>query len=247
MGGGAARGGRRLRAGRGAARRRASASASRRCARPGTTPSTRGRWASACSPTWRWPPGTRSTRSAPSGSSCSTGTCTTATAPTRSSTSRARCCSRASTSTRSIRAPGRCPTSAPGAGEGFSLNLPVPAGLGRGRVLRAGRARGAARRARVRPRPGAGLGRLRRPPRRPAGRLHARDLAPTRSSRARCSRSASRWATCSRAATTSTRWPARWRPRWRCWPRGGEPGAHPRGALVERAAAAVRPLLAGLG
>ena len=86
-----------------------------------------------------------------------------------------RCCSRASTSTRSSPARGRCPTSARAPGEGYSLNLPVPAGLGRGRVLRAGRARGAAGGARVRARPRARLGRLRRPPRRPAGRLHARD------------------------------------------------------------------------
>ena len=78
--------GRRLRAGRGAART-GNRSASPRCARPATTPSTRARWGSACSPTSRSPPATRS-RSAPSGCSCSTGTCTTATAPTRSSTSR---------------------------------------------------------------------------------------------------------------------------------------------------------------
>ena len=65
--GGAAGGGRRLRAGGDACWAAASARASRRCARRDTTPSTRGRWASACSRTWRWPPGTRSTRSAPSG------------------------------------------------------------------------------------------------------------------------------------------------------------------------------------
>ena len=42
----------------------------------------------------------------------------------------ARCCSRASTSTRSIPAPGRSSDVGSGEGEGYSMNLPVPAGSG---------------------------------------------------------------------------------------------------------------------
>ena len=95
-----------------------------------------------------------------------------------------------------------------GAGEGYSINLPVPAGSGEAAfcslvehvVLPAARA--------VRARPGAGLGRLRRPPRRPAGRLRARDVVVRASWRARrWRRSARRSAPCSRAATTWRRWP----------------------------------------
>ena len=136
LGGRAALRGRRVRAGRGAAGRRRSHRVLRRCGRRGTTPRPTARWASASSPTSPWRPATRSARSGPSACWCSTGTCTTATAPTRSSTPRPRCCSRASTSGRSIPGTGALADAGSGAGEGFTINLPVPAGAGRGRVAR---------------------------------------------------------------------------------------------------------------
>ena len=122
---------------------------------------------------------------APSGCSCSTGTCTTATAPTRSSTTRREVLF-ASLHQYPFY-PGTGPLSDVGAGRRRGL-LAQPAGaggLGRGRVLRlvehvvlpAARA--------VRPGAGARVGRLRRPSRRPARRLPARDLLVRGSWRAR--------------------------------------------------------------
>ena len=74
-------------------------------------------------------------------------------------------------------------------------------------------------RARVRARPDPGLGRLRRPPRRPAGRVQPRDrrLPPAGPARggARRPSSACPRARSSRAATTWTRSPSRRRRRWR--------------------------------
>ena len=87
--------------------------ASAACARPATTPSPPGRWASACSTTSRSPRAGRSTRTAPSACWSSTGTSTTATGPTTSSTPTPGCCSSRSTSRRCTRAPGRRTTSAP--------------------------------------------------------------------------------------------------------------------------------------
>ena len=134
----------------------------------------------------RRPRSTRSTRTSSRACSCSTGTCTTATGRTTSSTRRARCCSPASTSRRSIRAPARSRDVGSAEGEGYSINLPVPPGSGEEEwlslvehvVLPAARAVRAGARAR--------LGRLRRAPPRSAGELHARDLLVRASSRARC-------------------------------------------------------------
>ena len=105
------------------------------CARPATTPSATGRWASACSTTSPSPPATRSPPAAPSGCWCSTGTSTTATAPRRSSPPRPTCSTRASTSGRSIRAPAPAEYGGDGEGEGYTVNLPVPPGAGREEFL----------------------------------------------------------------------------------------------------------------
>ena len=84
--------------------RRSIAAASRSCARPATTRSPTGRWASACSTTWRSRRATRRRSSGSRGSRSSTTTCTTATARRRSSAATTRCSSSRSTSGRSIRA-----------------------------------------------------------------------------------------------------------------------------------------------
>ena len=217
LGGGAARRRRRLRARGVPARRGRARRASRRCARPGTTPSRRGRWASACSRTCRSPRATRSTRSGPSGCWCSTGTCTTATAPTRSSTRRREVLFASIHQYPFYPGTGPLEDVGSGPGEGYSINLPVPGGSGEDGVLLAGRARGAAGRAALRARPRAALRRLRRAPRRPGGRLHARDLLIRRADPAGAHARRARWARCWRAVTTSMRWRSPPRPRWRRW------------------------------
>ena len=145
--------------------RRSIAAASRSCARPATTRSPTGRWASACSTTWRSRRATRRPSSGSSGSRSSTTTSTTATARRRSSAATTRCSSSRSTSGRSIRARAGRATS-----DETTLNLPLPAGSGdaeyRAAFERARRARGA----RLRARPPARLGRLRRARRGPARR-----------------------------------------------------------------------------
>ena len=102
-----------------------------------------------------------------------------------------------------------------GPGEGYTVNLPVRAGSGdaayRSLVEHVAApliARvGAAARARLRG--------LRRAPRRPAGHLHGHRGGLRRHDRVAAAgvptRSARRSGWCSRAATTSARWPARWR------------------------------------
>ena len=119
---------------------------------------------------------------------------------------------RASTSPRCIRARARLTDSGAGAGEGYTVNLPVPPGAGHAEWLGLVAARGRADRARVRAGPAARVGRVRRPPRRPAGELHADrgvlrgdGRGDARRSRATWTR---RWASCWKAATTWTRWRA---------------------------------------
>ena len=154
----------------------ASASASARCARPGHHAEAARAMGFCLFANVPSPRATRSTRSGSSGCWCSTGTCTTATAPTRSSTSRPTC------SSSSIHQYPLYPGTGPldgrgrGRGRGLPINLPVPGGTGEAvfcslveHVVAAG-----GRHLRARPR--ADLRRLRRAPRRPAGRLRARDL-----------------------------------------------------------------------
>ena len=122
---------------------------------------------------------------------------------------------------------------------GSRSTCPVPAGSGDAGVAGAGRARGHARRARVRARPDPGLGRLRRPPRRPAGRVQPGDRQLPPAGPARRDAGGRRWA-CPRArswraATTWTRWPSRPWPRWRRWRRAATPRPVERGPLVEAA------------
>ena len=166
----------------------------------------RGRWASACSTTSRSPPSWRSASSGRAGVRSSTGTSTTATAPTTSSARAPTSCSRAST--RRDLYPGTGPPSdaARAPGEGYTINLPVPAGTGEELGSRCSSRSSCPRSSEFQPRPGPRLGRLRRPPRRPARRLRADEAVLRRDGPARCARSPRRWgrrsARCSRAATT---------------------------------------------
>ena len=115
---------------------------------------------------------------------------------------RRRSSTRASTRARSIRGPGAATDVGSGEGEGYTVNLPVPPGSGRRRVPVAGPARGRADRPRVAARADLHLGRLRRPPRRPARELRAGRRGAT-----------GRWRRRSRA------WPPSWARRC-CLPRG---------------------------
>ena len=130
LGGGAARGRRRGRARRRAAGRRGGVGAPRCTARPATTRRATGRWASACSTTSRSPRGTRSTPTAWSACSSSTGTCTTATARRPSSTREPRVLFASVHESPLYPARARPQTSASGPGEGFTVNVPVPGGSG---------------------------------------------------------------------------------------------------------------------
>ena len=162
-----------------------------------------GAWASACSTTWRSPP--RPWPSGASGSRSSTTTRTTATAPRTSSTRTRGCSTCRCTSGRCTPAPGRSTRSGRGAGAGTTLNVPLPAGT-TGDVYR--RALDElvvpAHRA-LRPHVAAALGRVRRPPGRPADRagpVRRRLRRPHRSGWSRSSRRAGA-SSSSRAATTS--------------------------------------------
>ena len=87
-------------------------------------------------------------------------------------------------------------------------------GAGQRGVPRPRRARRGADRPRLRARPDRDLGRLRRPPRRPARLLHGRDRGLRRDDRGAARRSAPSSArrcwSASRAATRRRRWPTRW-------------------------------------
>ena len=87
---------------------------------------------------------------------------------------RPRCSTRASTSGRSIRAPARPSTPATGEGEGYTVNLPVPPGAGGDEFLALVQHVVAPIARALRARPDRDLGRLRRPPRRPARLVRGR-------------------------------------------------------------------------
>ena len=101
-----------------------------------------------------------------------------------------------------------------GPGEGYTVNLPVPGGSGDAVFRSLVEHVAVPLIAAWRPRAGACVGRVRRAPRRPArhvpgdrGRLRGHDgVAAAGGGR----RSAPRSGWCSRAATTSARWPGRW-------------------------------------
>ena len=187
------------------------------CARPGTTPPATGPWASASSTTWRSPRPRWPSRA--SGCSSSTTTRTTATARRTSSTSTRPCSTCRSTSGRSIPAPAAWPRRGEGAGFGCNLNIPLPPRATGDVYLEAIDRIVAPLVELFEPDLAHHLGRLRRPPARPASPISASPsgdyaLMTAAPAGAGAGRPAASWS--SRAATTCRPSPTR---RPRRWPR----------------------------
>ena len=150
--------------------------------------------------------------------------------------SRPRCCSRASTSGRSIPGTGPLADVGEGAGEGFSINLPVPGRLGRRRVLSLVEHVVVPAAREFEPDlvlVSAGFDAHRDDP---VGGCRAGDVA--RYARAGAPvRVADELGAPVGAVLEGgydlARWPGRSPRRWRRWPTGGEPASHPRGELVD--------------
>ena len=124
----------------------------------------------------------------------------------------------------------------PGA-PGLTVNVPLPAGATGDVVRRALDEVAAAGRRRVRPDLGAGLGRLRRPPGRPARRPGplGRRLRRPGPGGGGWPRGRAGWCSSWRAATTSAPCARRWGPRWgRCWGPGARGAADLGGPGAER-------------